>query len=230
MEIPFYDHIENDYNKRDFRSDELLDRINTYVENGGHVIFTFKSGFTNEHIQVRTTVQPGHIEKVCDVQYQMFVEPKNVKLTDHPYEVETEQNEVHTWMEFLVPTTAETLARYDHPAWGDYAAVTGNECGKGYATYIGCIVSSELMSGILKQSLKRAGIWESEQTYSFPLIIKSGTNQEGKQIKFLLNYSWEPQTMLSPYGEAIELLSGENIKAEQSMIVEPWGFLILEIQ
>lgn len=211
-------------------SDELLDRLNAYVENGGHAIFTFKSGFTDEHVQVRTTMQPGLLEKACGVQYQMFVEPKNVKLTDHSYAAETEQNDVHTWMELLVPTTAETLARYDHPAWGNYAAITGNEYGKGYATYIGCIVSNELMSKILEQAVKRAGIWGIEQSYSFPLIIKSGTNREGKRIKFLFNYSWDLQTLRSPYQNAIELQSGSQIKAGQELKIEPWSFAILEIQ
>lgn len=211
-------------------SDELLERLNTYIENGGHAIFTFKSGFTNEHIQVRTTMQPGLIEKACGVQYQMFVEPKNVKLTDHPYTVKIEQNHVHTWMELLVPTTSETLARYDHPAWGNYTAITGNEYGKGYATYIGCIVSNELMSNILEQALKRAGIWGIEQSYSFPLIIKSGKNREGKMIKFLFNYSWDPQTLQSPYQNATELQSGSQIKAGQELKIEPWSFVILEIE
>ncbi|WP_217608841.1 beta-galactosidase trimerization domain-containing protein, partial [Bacillus sp. GbtcB15] len=85
---------------------------------------------------------------------------------------------VHTWMELLTPTTAETLAKFDHPAWGEYAAITGNEYGKGYATYIGCIVSSEIMSGILTQALKRASIWGVEQNVKFPLVIKSGINNE----------------------------------------------------
>lgn len=210
--------------------DELLERLNTYVENGGHAVFTFKSGFTNEHLQVRTTMQPGLIEKACGVHYQMFVKPKNVKLADHAYEVEPEQNNVHTWMELLVPATAETLARYNHPAWGSYAAITGNTYGKGYVTYIGCIVSTEVMSGILQQSLKRAGLWGVEQAYSFPLIIKSGTNQDGRQIKYVFNYSWEPLTLSSPYGNAVELQSGRSVHTGQEILIEPWSFLLLEIE
>lgn len=211
-------------------SDELLDRINSFVEKGGHALFTFKSGFTNEHIQVRTTMQPGRIAETCGVNYQMFAEPKNVKLADHSYNVEVNENEVHTWMELLIPTTAETLARYDHPAWGEYAAVTGNSYGKGYATYVGCIVSRELMAGILQEALERAGLWGTEQHYAFPLIIKSAVNEAGKQIKFLFNYSWNTQSIQSPYEKSIELQSGAIFEKDQELSIEPWSFFILEIQ
>lgn len=210
--------------------DELLDRLNQYVENGGHAIFTFKSGFANEHVKVRTTSQPGIIEKACGVNYQMFVEPKNVQLAGNPYEVEEDKNRVHTWMELLTPTTAETLAKYDHPAWGEYAAITGNEYGKGYATYIGCIVSSEIMSGILTQALKRASIWGVEQNVKFPLVIKSGINNEGKTIKYVFNYSFEQQDIESPFSESTDLLSDLTYQIGETLTIKPWDLKILEMK
>jgi beta-galactosidase len=209
--------------------DSLLERLNLYVENGGHAIFTFKSGFTNEHIKVRTTPQPGIIEKACGVQYQMFVEPKNVKLAGNPYKVEEADNKVHTWMELLTPTTANILAKYDHPAWGKYAAITGNEYGKGYATYIGCIVSSEIMSSILAQALKRANIWGTEQEMSFPIIIKSGVNDQGNTIKFFFNYSFQEQKIEYPFEESTELLSDKSVHIGDSLTIKPWSFKVLEV-
>lgn len=162
--------------------------------------------------------------------YQIFVEPKNVKLAGNPYQVEEDKNNVHTWMELLTPTTAETLANYDHPAWGEYAAITGNEYGKGYATYIGCIVTSEIMSGILKQAVKRAGLWGPEQEVNFPLIIKSSVNEEGKTIKFVFNYSFDEQVLESPFGESIDLLSDTSYQSGEALTVKPWDFKILEVK
>ncbi|KKI89882.1 beta-galactosidase [Bacillus sp. SA1-12] len=211
-------------------SDQLLERLNQYVEKGGHAIFTFKSGFTNEHIKVRTSAQPGIIEKSCGVQYQMFVEPKNVKLLGNPYGVDENHNHLHTWMELLTPTTAEVLATYDHPTWGEYAAITGNEYGKGFATYIGCIVSPELMSGILAQALKRAGIWNSEQEICFPMIVKSGVNEQGKTVKFIFNYSSESQEMMYPFKEAIELVTDKTYIQGDSILLKPWSFMIFEVK
>jgi beta-galactosidase len=160
----------------------------------------------------------------------MFIDPKRVQLAGNPYGVDESKNEVHTWMELLTPTTAETFAKYDHPAWGEYAAITGNECGNGYATYIGCIVSSEVMSGILAQALKRASIWEAEQEIRFPIIIKSGVNDEGKTIKFIFNYSADIEMIRYPFEESDELLSEKHYKQGETITLNPWSFMIFELK
>lgn len=211
-------------------SDELLERLNQYVYNGGHAVFTFKSGFTNENLKVRTSLQPGIIEKACGVQYQMFVEPKNVKLTNHSYDIAEDKNEVHTWMELLTPTTAKVLATYDHPAWGEYAAITCNEYGKGFATYVGCIVSSETMSEILIDAIKRANIWRQEQQFRFPVIIKSGLNDAGHEMKYFFNYSFEEQSFAYPFPESVELLEDVTYQNEEMIKISPWSFKIFEVK
>lgn len=211
-------------------SDELLERLNQYVYNGGHAVFTFKSGFTNENLKVRTRSQPGIIEKACGVQYQMFVEPKNVKLTNHSYDIAEDKNEVHTWMELLTPTTAKVLATYDHPAWGEYAAITCNEYGKGFATYVGCIVSSETMSEILIDAVKRANIWRQEQQFRFPVIIKSGLNDAGHEMKYFFNYSFEEQSFAYPFPESVELLEDVTYQNEEMIKISPWSFKIFEVK
>ncbi|MFC6601056.1 beta-galactosidase [Ectobacillus funiculus] len=129
-------------------SDSLLERLNEFVKNGGHIVYSFKSGFTDENVKVRTTRQPGMISEACGITYSMFVEPKNVSLKGNPFEVGAEDNYIETWMELITPTTAEVLAYYDHPHWGQYAAITQNHYGKGIATYIGCMTSPAIMKGI----------------------------------------------------------------------------------
>ncbi|CAM4515498.1 Beta-galactosidase trimerisation domain-containing protein [Paenibacillus endophyticus] len=82
-------------------SDDTLDRLNRYVENGGHVVYTFKSGFANEHIKVRTNVQPGRIDEVCGIRYSQFIQPDKVILKGDPFGVGAEHNTVEVWMELL---------------------------------------------------------------------------------------------------------------------------------
>ncbi len=33
--------------------DSLLQRLNRYVKNGGHIVYTFKSGFSDQNVKVR---------------------------------------------------------------------------------------------------------------------------------------------------------------------------------
>ncbi|ULT58936.1 beta-galactosidase [Neobacillus drentensis] len=208
--------------------DSLLERLNEFVRNGGNIVYTFKSGFTDEQVKVRTTHQPGIINEACGVYYNMFVEPKNVSLKDNPFEVSPENNTVETWMELLTPTTAEVLAYYDHPHWGKYAAITENRYGKGMATYIGCIPSKAVMQKVLEQAVKKANLWGADQELAFPLIVKSGINEKGNNVHFYFNYSDLPNGIKYFHKDGVELLTDCTVSIEQTIDIEPWGVLIIE--
>ncbi|OWR26665.1 beta-galactosidase [Saccharibacillus sp. O23] len=212
--------------------DRLLERLNDYVEKGGHVVYTFKSGFANGDVQVRTSAQPGIIAKACGMSYQLFVEPKDVRvrLTDQAAGVETdaETRAVETWMELLTPVTADVLARYDHPEWNDYAAVTHNRFGKGTATYIGFLPTERLLIGLFGQVLREAGLWGQDQKLAFPLIVKSGVNRAGNRVRYFLNYSGEPVEFGYGYRDGRELLSGADVRHGQMLHLDKWGFAIVE--
>lgn len=211
-------------------SSELLERLNSFVQDGGHIVHTFKSGFTDENVKVRTERQPGIIGQACGISYSLFVEPKRVSLKGDPFQVGAEQNQVHTWMELLTPTTAEVLAGYDHPHWGKYAAITQNEYGKGKAIYIGCMTSEAVMEKILEHAVKQAGLWGADQELRFPLIVKNGVNELGRIIRYYFNYSDSPAAFNYRYPAGKELLSGEPVAGGQTIRLEPWGFLIIEEQ
>jgi len=210
--------------------DSLLQRLNLYVKNGGHIIYSFKSGFADEHVKVRTTRQPGIISEACGVQYSQFVNPENVFLKDDPFKLGKEQNRVSKWMELLTPTTAKVMAWYDHPVWNRYAAITQNAYGKGSAIYIGCETSKAVTQKIVENELKSLGRWGNDQMLQFPLIAKSGTNQLGKKIHYYFNYAAESKTFSYPYKNGTELLSGENIASNTQINLTAWGVKIIEEQ
>ncbi|MDQ0885662.1 beta-galactosidase [Paenibacillus sp. V4I9] len=209
-------------------SDELLERLNAFVRNGGHVVYTFKSGFTNEHVKVRTTHQPGAIDEACGIRYSLFVEPKSVSFKGDPFEVRPADNTVNTWMELLTPTTAEVVASYDHPHWGAYAAITKNRHGKGTTTYVGCLPSAAVMSKVLEMTVKDAGLWGMDQDIQYPLIVKSGVNDQGKTVRYYFNYSDRTETLKYPHAEGKELLSGQAVKQGAVRELTRWGIAIIE--
>jgi beta-galactosidase len=211
--------------------DSLLYRLNNYIKNGGHVVFTFKSGFSNENVKVRYVRQPGIISEACGIYYSQFTKPENdVTLKADPFHVGKDQNKVKNWMELITPTTAKVLAYYDHPVWGKYAAITQNVYGKGIATYIGCLITDDVTEKILENALKGAGLWGKDQEIRFPIIVKSGANQQGKIIRYYFNYSAQSQAFTYPYKDATELFSGLNIKTQSKIELPQWGVTILEEQ
>ena len=76
--------------------DSLLQRLNLLVKNGGHVVYTFKSGFSDQNVKVRTSKQPGIIDEACGISYNQFTIPENVSLKEDPFKVGAEKNKVST--------------------------------------------------------------------------------------------------------------------------------------
>jgi len=131
-------------------------------------------------------------------------------------------------MELITPTTARVIAYYDHPVWGKYAAVTENNFGKGLATYIGCMTSNAVTEKIMEDAVTKADLWGADQQIKFPLITKSGTNQNNKAVHYYFNYSAVSSSLNYPYSDGKELLSGETISKNAAVKIEPWGVKIVE--
>ncbi|SEO15063.1 beta-galactosidase [Flavobacterium sp. CF108] len=208
--------------------DSLLIRLNNFVKNGGHIVYTFKSGFSDEHNKVRTVRQPGIISEACGITYSEFTVPEKVGLKNDPFNVGKEYNKAEKWMELLVPVTAKVLAYYDHPQWGIYAAVTQNNYGKGTAAYIGFGANPALNDKILEGAVKNAGLWGKDQELKFPIIVKSGTNQLGKIIHYYFNYSSQEVSFIYPHKKGNVLLTEEKLASQSKISLPAWGFTIIE--
>lgn len=212
-------------------SDAELARLDAFAKAGGHVVFGFKSGFSNENVKVRTGDQPGGIAEAAGVTYSQFTIPQNVSLEGDPYRVGPAANQVRWWMELLTPKSGTTvLARYGHPVWGQYAAATRNAWGQGEVTYVGFMPSDALISKIMEDAVRRAGLWGPAQKAQFPLIIRSGTLANGHPVHYLLNYSANPASVNYAFGAGNNLLNGEAVNASAPVQLGRWGVAIIEEQ
>ena len=207
-------------------SDAEIAKLNDYAKAGGRVLYTFRSGFSDENTKVRYAVQPGAISEAAGVRYHQFTNPAEVTLDGDPYKVGKQDNQARWWMEFLTPTTARVLARYRHPSWPDYAAVTRNAYGSGEVTYVGFMPTEAVIGKIVAEQVERAGIALPQARY--PLIVRGGTLQNGNRVRYLLNYSAKPQRVSYTYANGTELLSGRAVKRGQALELKPWGVAIVE--
>jgi beta-galactosidase len=208
--------------------DSLLKKLDEFIKKGGHVVFTFKSGFSNEYAKVRHTIQPGIIDEACGIKYSQFTIPDKIGLKSDLFKVDDKDNYIEKWMELVEPVTAKVLAYYDHPQWGKYAAVTQNQFGKGMATYIAAYTSPALTNKIIEDAVKKAGLWDTDQEISFPIIVKTGINQNGKTVRYYFNYSAAPVNFTYPHNNGTELLDNKNISKNQKVDLSAWGFVIIE--
>lgn len=188
----------------------------------------FKSGFSDENSMVRPVMAPGPLRESTGFHYQEFTNFKEMKLKDDPFQVGEEQNKVNTWAEYIILETAKPLAFYDHWYFQKFPAITINNYGDGTLLYEGTMVSDAIQEKIIRQELKRAGLMTPNQEIHWPLITKSGKNDEGKTIQYYYNYSSKPIQFVYPYKNGMELVSEKEVVTGQELSIEPWDVLIVE--
>ena len=222
--------------------DELLERLKQYTANGGTLVATFKTAFANENVKVSHEMQPHILSNCFGINYQQFTFPKNVGLTGSIIgensiseidgrNVTKETADVSVasakvFMELLIPQEAEVLAFYDHYNWKEYAAITKNHYGKGTAIYIGCMTDNNTLKAVLTEALNSAEVEIPE--YSWPVIVRKGTNDLGKCVRYILNYSAEEQNVVYHGADGTELFSEESVQDGESIAVLPWNLKIVE--
>jgi beta-galactosidase len=208
--------------------DALLKKIAGYVQQGGHVLMTYKSGFANESSAVRWERAPGPLRAAAGFNYQEFSNlEKPLALKDDPFQV-GKDNAVNTWAEFLQLEGAKPLAFYDHPFFGKWPAITRNQYGKGSLTYEGTMLTDALQSAIVRDTLQQSGIVTDAAAAESTIRIKHGANQNGRRIHYFLNYSSSAATIDYRYGAARDLLTEKAVASGQKLTVGPWDVVIAE--
>ncbi|MGN0478886.1 MAG: beta-galactosidase trimerization domain-containing protein, partial [Hominenteromicrobium sp.] len=206
----------------------LLERIKAFVAAGGELVTTFKTGFSDENLKVYPETQPAVLAECCGIAYDEFTVPENVGLKSDVLGFEQGTEQARLWMELVRPEQASVLAQYDHKFWGKYAAITENAFGEGHATYLATMTSPECLKAVFARVLKRAGVWGVEQQAQFPVIIKSGVNGAGRNVRFYFNYSRDDVQQTYYHADGTELIGGAAVRSGDTLTLEPWGFKIIE--
>lgn len=216
-------------------SEDLLLALDGYVADGGHLIATFRSGFSDEQLKIYHDRQPHVLNRCLGIHYDQFTYPKDVRVvptdvTDTVGIFPSPGSPAHDWMELVTCDTAIPVARYDHPAWERYAAVTENSYGKGTSLYLAAFFGEELLETLLSSYFTKNGYARlSEHTPHFPVIVKHGTNDFGKELYYYFNYSGEEQSVLHDAGPGVELRSEKTISAGETITLLAWDCRIVEV-
>lgn len=210
--------------------EELLEKLKQYTANGGTLVATFKTAFANENVKVSHEMQPYILSNCFGISHQQFTFPKNTGLSgsiiNGTAKGADEKAEAKIFMELLMPQEAEVLASYDHYNWKEYAAITKNHYGKGIAIYIGCMTDDNTLKAVLTDALNSAEVEIPE--YSWPVIVRKGTNDLGKYVRYILNYSAEEQNVVYHGADGTELFSEESVQDGENITVLPWNLKIVE--
>ena len=181
--------------------DELLEKLKQYTANGGTLVATFKTAFANENVKVSHEMQPHILSNCFGISYQQFTFPKNTGLSGS-----------------IINGIAKGA--------DEEAEITKNHYRKGTAIYIGCMTDDNTLKAVLTEALNSAEVEIPE--YSWPVIIRKGTNDLGKCVRYILNYSAEEQNVVYHGANGTELFSGEAVQDGETVTVSPWNVKIVE--
>ena len=158
-------------------NDDEIVEIRRYVENGGTLVLTFKSGTRDMFNNIRPINASGIFADIAGIEVEESDAPrKSVQVCG---EVEGNAN---IWCDIIKPVTANVVCCYDSEYYKGKAAVTVNDFGKGKVYYVGCDLDDAAMEKLVLMIAKNAGV-ETISTPSGVEIIK----REG--YKIVLNHT-----------------------------------------
>lgn len=210
-------------------SDEILQQLVKYVQDGGQVIMSFKSGFTNQYSTVRDVMAPGPLRAAAGFHYQEFTnlaEPE--QLEPDPYGV-GDQSKGAVWEEFIIPDTAQVIASFKDPYW-HFPAITRNKYGNGTLTYEGTYLTDALQREIIRDVAKTAGLTGPDQNLPSSVKVRHGRNAQGRLLHYYLNFSGEKQQFPYAYNSGEDILSNRHVAPKEAITLKPWDLAIISEQ
>lgn len=228
--------------------ESLLLALDSYVRNGGHLITTFRSGFSDEYLKIYPDMQPHILHECLGLHYDQFTHPHHVDIVPVQSDVMAAAQEHFShpddsafsltssaceWMELIICDTAVPVLKYSHPAYERYAAAAKNQYGNGSTLYFGTMFENdELLESVLLSFLHETGFSGgdlSSDAPHYPLIIKRGINDSGKELCYYLNYSKDPVSVTHHGKNGVELISEAAIVCGDKIDLGGWGVAVVEM-
>ncbi|MDH4135461.1 MAG: beta-galactosidase [Anaerolineae bacterium] len=166
----------------------IADNLRRYVEQGGHLVLSVRSGFKTTSNRVVDMALPGLLADLVGATVEEWRSlPPGVT---YPLEITALSGQlvaVRIWAEALAPVSAEILARFIGGPLDGRPAAGLNRVGKGEVVYLGAWADDALADALLAWLLPRAGV---EPVATVPAGVKVMRRvDDSHEFVFLLNFS-----------------------------------------
>jgi beta-galactosidase len=213
--------------------DGLSARFHSWVEAGGTLILTFRSGVKDGHNNVVDLPLPGALRDLAGVRIVDYTallpagtgEPcggsESLELiidgTSHRVSADV-------WMDELEVNGTEVIGRYRAGPFAGSPAVTMKRVGAGRVFYVGTSLDDAGQDLLMSMVLTEAGIAEVPSPDDVEMVHRV---HEGIDYWFILNHGTAPQEVLLPT-EGVELLTGRMVSGK--VVVNGLDALVIRSQ
>ncbi len=196
---------------------DMLARLADFVSAGGHLVLSVRSGIKSWSNVVFDVTWPEPLGTMVGVRVAEFDAPppgvENGIIYDH------QRYAVGGWLEILEPLTAEVLATYDGKFYKGAAAVTRNQYGNGWVTYVGVRHQDDLLRAVFAEVTETAGLELPPRVFY--------TTREGKAGRFAFYLNFQPvATAVKVRYPGRDLLTRQWVQGQDT--VGAWDLLLIE--
>lgn len=195
-----------------------------YARSGGHLVITPRTGYADSRNVIRHEEMPGVLREAAGVRYTEYsnlteaVQVKNA--------AGATIGNANIWVDGLEVETATEIAKYVHPHFGSFSAITNNKFGSGQVTYVGTFPDQELgnfVGSFLAQSIERMKV----PTSSNPSVtVNKSLSKNGEKLFFIFNWGWDVAMVNIPF-QSTSLSNGNLIVEGSTVNLEPWGVTVI---
>jgi beta-galactosidase len=171
------------------------DNLRRFVEGGGVLCLTPRSGVVDEYNTVFDIPAPGPLREITGVEVDDY------GALDQPVALRGDavggSAQAEVWADEIILTTARSVATYGEGWLAGMPAITLNESRKGKVLYLGTVLRGEALASFLGWLTKLAGVAPVLATPANVRALERASATE--RYLFLLNFSDAAQTV--PLGE-----------------------------
>jgi beta-galactosidase len=208
-------------------TDEQLTWLREYAAAGGHLVLGIRSGVADSEARPREDAQSALLADAAGVTYDEFsnagtVPVRGLNGLDVPAGAFA-----RLWVDSLrVSEGTEVVAEYDHPHFGEWAAVTTRAHGAGRITVVGTQPDPGFGGAILRWAVPTAAndAWlpadhrpESVRVTGATRQADADSSAEAGVVRYIHNYSWQPATLVVPV-DCVDLLAERDAEGNRPVL------------
>jgi beta-galactosidase len=206
--------------------DATLDWLHDYARAGGHLILGPRTGYADQEARARPDLMPARLTEAAGVWYDEFSNLRSpIEVSANPELLPVPDSTTATrWIDALNAEDATVVATYAHPHFGRWPAITTRAAGHGRVTYVGTIPDIPLAEAVLRwASTGRVATWPGLPS---SVTCTSATTADGRRLRFLHNWSFEPHRVTAP-ADCHDVLNGKPVPAGSDIELGSWDVRIL---
>jgi beta-galactosidase len=205
-------------------TDAELQLLRDYVAAGGHLILGPRTGYADSEARARVEVSPPRLADLAGTRYEEYSNlEQDVAVVAASDDLDLGADAVaRLWIDGLIDDDAQVLARYDHPRFGDFPAVTTRAVSDGRVTMVGCVPGPALGGGIIRWAAATGHGHGLAGDTARQVTVTSGSLPDGRRAWFVFNWGWEPQAITLAVTVA-DTVTGAVLPADSDVSLAAWS-------